>query len=518
MSRRFPRTTSWSTPCTLRTVTSSARAPKFHTLRPALLLAGPFAALATYVLLSQFSPTLSPAATTTAAVAVWMGTWWMTEAVSIEVTGLLPIALFPLLKLGTLKETCAPYANEVIFLFLGGMIIGQALEKSGLHRRFALGVVSLVGVGPRRLIAGFLAASAFISMWVSNAAATVMMMPIATSVCLLLDKHPTNDDPKARQGFEASLLIAVAFGASIGGVGTLVGTPPMAQMRSFLGEYLGASLSFSQWLKIGLPIVLVMLPAAWAAIVFRAAPLPTRNLGDVHSLVQKDIRALGPMRWPEWAVLFTFIAAVSLWTASKPLSEWLIRAHAFDKKFDLDAIIAIGVSLVLFLLPWDRHFSRPLISWDDAARLPWGVLIMFGGGLSLADAISRSGLDKAIANAATSLQGAPFLVVLFVLALGAVALTEFASNTALVAAGLPVVAALARALDVPPVPACMVLSLAASLGFMMPAGTAPNALVFGTGRMTMRQMMHAGLRLDIVTAILVPLVVYAAWKLGLTPG
>jgi sodium-dependent dicarboxylate transporter 2/3/5 len=433
-----------------------------------------------------------------------MGTWWMTEAVSIEITGLLPIALFPLLKLGALKETCAPYANEVIFLFLGGMIIGQALEKSGLHRRFALGVVSLVGVGPRRLIAGFLCATAFISMWVSNAAATVMMMPIAISVCLLLDRETGADAPRARQGFEASLLIAVAFGASIGGVGTLVGTPPMAQMAAFVRKELNVDLSFQQWLKIGLPVVLIMLPAAWACITLRGERLPTRSLADVHALVQREVRALGPFRWPEWAVLAVFVLAVAAWVFSKQLGVG-------------DATIAIAAALVLFVLPWDRHFSRPLITWDDASRLPWGVLIMFGGGLSLADAISRSGLDTTIADAATGLRGAPFLLVLFVLAFGAVALTEFASNTALVAAGLPVVAALAKALGIPPVPACMVLSLAASLGFMMPAGTAPNALVFSTGRMTMRQMMKAGLRLDIVTAALAPLVIYGAWKLGLTP-
>lgn len=477
------------------------QAAPFHARRVVLLALGPLAGLATCLLLRASAPSLSPEATATAGTAVWMGAWWMTEAVSIEVTGFLPIALLPLLRLGTLKEACAPYANEVIFLFLGGMIIGQALEKSGLHRRFALAVISVVGASPRRLIAGFLCAAAFISMWVSNAAATVMMMPIATSVCLLLDREKGVDDPRRRQGFEASILIAVAFGASIGGVGTLVGTPPMAQMAAFIKKELGTEITFRQWLAIGGPVVLVMLPAAWAAICFFAAPLPHRLLGDVHALVEKEVRALGPMRWPEWAVLAVFLLAVAAWVCSQQLAIG-------------DATIAIAASLVLFLLPWDRRYSRPLITWDDAARLPWGVLVMFGGGLSLAEAISRNGLDKAIAHAATGLQGAPFLLVLFVLALGAVALTEFASNTALVAAGLPVVAALAKALEVPAVPACMVLSLAASLGFMMPAGTAPNALVFGTGRMTMRQMMVAGIRLDILTALLIPPAVYAAWKAG----
>ncbi len=472
-----------------------------------------------WLALRAAAPSLSPAATLTAGVAVWMGTWWMTEAVSIEITGLLPVALIPLLRLGTLKEACAPYANEVIFLFLGGMIIGQALEKSGLHRRFALGVVSVVGASPRRLIAGFLCATAIISMWVSNAAATVMMMPIAISVCLLLDSEKGRaggDDPAARQGFEASVLIAVAFGASIGGIGTLVGTPPMSQMKAYIVTQLGGTLTFSDWLKIGLPVMGVMLPAAWAAISVRAAKLPTRDLADVHALVQREIRGLGPVRWPEWAVLGVFGLAVLLWVASPWLCSLVKEKCGYDLLLG-DATIAIGASLLLFVLPWDGRWSRPLLTWGDAERLPWGVLVMFGGGLSLADAITRNGLDKAVADAASGLNGAPFLVVLFVLALGAVALTEFASNTALVAAGLPVVAALAKAIHIPAIPACMVLSLAASLGFMMPAGTAPNALVFGTGRMTMRQMMVAGFRLDVITALLVPLVVWGAWKLGLTP-
>lgn len=484
------------------------------------LIAGPLVGVLVWLALRAWAPSLTPEAALTAGIAVWMGLWWMTEAVSIEITGLLPIALLPTLGLGSLKQVCTPYANEIIFLFLGGMIIGCALEKSGLHRRFALGVVSVVGASPRRLIAGFLCASAFISMWVSNAAATVMMMPIAISVCLLLDREGAQhrgDNPQERQGFEASLLIAVAFGASIGGVGTLVGTPPMAQMRAFIVDQLKHELSFADWLKIGVPVIAVMLPAAWVAITLRGAPLPKRSLGDVHTLVQKEIRALGRMNWPEWAVLAVFCVAVVLWITAPLISKLVSKHWGYELTLG-DATIAIGAALILFLLPWDRRWSRQLITWGDAERLPWGVLIMFGGGLSLADAITRHGLDKAIADAAQGLHGAPFLIVLFALALGAVALTEFASNTALVAAGLPVVAALATALGVPPIPACMVLSLAASLGFMMPAGTAPNALVFSTGRMTMGQMMRAGVRLDLITAVLVPLVIWGAWKLGMVPG
>lgn len=492
----------------LRGVSNDHHLGRLNAARIAKLAAGPLIGVMVWLALRTWAPGLAPNAALTAGLAVWMGLWWMTEALSIEITGLLPIALVPVLGLGTLKETCAPYADEVIFLFLGGMIIGQALEKSGLHRRFALAVITVVGASPRRLIAGFLCATAFISMWVSNAAATVMMMPIAISVCLLLDREqrPANaEEPTARQGFEASLLIAVAFGASIGGVGTLVGTPPMAQMAAFLKKELGTTLSFQEWLSIGGPVVLLMLPLAWAAITIRGPRMPDHNLAGVRQLVQQEVRDLGPMRWPEWAVLAVFLLAVFAWVFSKQLGVG-------------DATVAITASLVLFILPWDGRWSKQLITWEDASRLPWGVLVMFGGGLSLAAAISRNGLDKAIADAAQGLHGAPFLLVLFVLALGAVALTEFASNTALVAAGLPVVAALAKALDVPPVPACMVLSLAASLGFMMPAGTAPNALVFSTGRMTMGQMMRAGVRLDLITAVLVPLVIWGAWKLGMVPG
>ncbi len=488
-------------------------ATAFNARRIVTLILGPVLGLVTWLLLHFNAPGLAPQAAFTAGVGVWMGIWWMTEALPIEATGLLPIVVFPLLGLlgttpGAFKvdAICAPYATDIIFLFLGGMIIGLAIERSGLHRRFALGVVRIVGASPRRLIGGFLFATAFISMWVSNAAATVMMMPIALSVCALLDRTELSlRDGAGRKGFEASMLLAVAFGASIGGVGTLVGTPPMAQMAGFLKDSVGVELTFASWLKIGLPVIAVMLPAAWAAITLRGAKVPTHDLREVHTLVSREIAGLGPMRWPEWAALCVFALAVGLWVTS--------ALHHIP-----DAVVAISAAMILFILPWDRKWSRQLISWDDASSVPWGVLVMFGGGLSLAATISRSGLDKAIADAAGGLTGASLLVVLFVVAMGSVVLTEFASNTALTAAGLPVVAALSVALGVPPVPACMTMALAASLGFMLPAGTAPNALVFGSGRVTMRHMMKIGLRLDILAAILVPLVVWGAWKMGMTPA
>jgi solute carrier family 13 (sodium-dependent dicarboxylate transporter), member 2/3/5 len=487
---------------------------------------GPIIAALVYVIIHHVAPALDPKAALTAAAGAWIATWWVLEALPLEATGLLPIVLFPALGIGTLAQTCAPYANEVIFLFLGGMTLGVGLERSGLHRRFGLAVVALVGVGPARLVGGFLLATTLLSMWVSNAAATIMMMPIALAACSLLDEEgqaDTDDARSRRTNLEAAMMLAVAFGASIGGIGTLIGTPPMAQMSVFLKSELGLEMSFASWFKVSIPVLLVMVPAAWLSLAFFSFKLPrtshtaqdgtqnreqnrAQNTSRVRDLIAQHRAALGPWAWREWTVALIFAAAVLAWV-TKPL-------HNIP-----DAIVSITAALLLFLLPdQPRARTRAVLTWEDAAKVPWGVLIMFGGGLTLAEAITRNKLDVAIADAAGGLHGASLLTVLLIVGVVTILLTEVASNTALTAAGLPILAALCKALDIPPVPALVTLALVASLGFMMPAGTPPNAIVFASKRVTIRQMMRAGVALDLFVALTIPLLVYAAYRMGLLPG
>ncbi|MDX2131989.1 MAG: DASS family sodium-coupled anion symporter [Planctomycetota bacterium] len=455
-----------------------------------------------------------------AALGVCIALWWVTEALPLEATGLAPIALFPLFGVATVEQAAAPYANPVIFLFLGGMILGQAMERWNLHRRVALWALAQVGAAPFMLIGGVLAITAFLSMWVSNTAAAVMMAPIAASIAGII----ASPAPGARRGIPlgAALLLAVAYGASIGGLGSLIGTPPTAQFAAFMQRELDRPVSFGEWLRFGLCIVLIMGVAAWGVLSLLCAERtdPSSRAG-VRDEIARQRRDLGAWTMGERVVLGTFLVAAFGWLGAPALARapdlagTLIADVCSRLK---DSVVAIAAALALFILPGSLRPFRPVLTWHEAERVPWGVLILSGGGLSLADALSRHGVDAALAGALAPLAGAPLLVLLFVLACGAIILTEFASNTALAAAALPVALAVARSMDVPPPLLLVTIVVAASLGFMMPAGTPPNAIVYATRRVTMRQMMNAGFRLDLLAAALAPVAVYAAWKLGLLPG
>jgi len=459
-----------------------------------------------------------------AACAVLMASWWMTEALPIEVTGLVPLALFPVLGVASMEEAAAPYATDIIFLFLGGMLLGQAMERWGLHTRFALMTISAVGSRPTRLVGGFLIAAAFLSMWVSNTAATVMMLPIGASVAALVRERFTGDgeghgDRRSAE-FGAAVVLAIAFGATIGGVGTLIGTPPTAQFAGFMART-GTRVTFLEWLRIGLPVLLVMLPVTWVVLTRIAFRMDGRALPGVRERIKGDLLGLGPMSRGERATMVVFVSTAAAWVgvplvASIPgiKGGWLGEALRNTK----DSGIAIIAAIALFVIPVNIRERRFVLSWREAERIPWGILLLFGGGLSLAAAIKANGVDLYIAGLADGLGGLPLLPMMLVFSLVCVLLTEFTSNTALVAAALPVGAAIAQRLEVPPAAVLITITLAASLGFMMPAGTAPNALVFASGRVSMRQMMRAGIWLDLLAAVLVPLVVYGAMRAGVLPG
>jgi sodium-dependent dicarboxylate transporter 2/3/5 len=477
------------------------------------MLAGPLAAGATYALLAGAG--LTGEGRIVAAVGVLMLVWWITEALPISVTGLVPLAIMaPLLGLSRPEYAAfaAPYADPIIALFLGGMLLGRAMERWHLHRRLALGVITAVGSSPTRLVAGFLVSTGFLSLWVSNTAATVMMLPIGASVAAIivtrLRERGDQDALAVARSVGPALVLAIAFGASIGGVGTLIGTPPISQYSGFARDRLGVEVSFFAWMKLGIPVVAIMLLAAWIVLSRIAFRLSIGRVEGVGEFLASERRALGRLSAGEWGVLGVFLLACAGWITSSMTGV-------------PDASVAMLAAILLFIVPAREAGSvgwRPLLTWKEGVAIPWGVLLLFGGGLALAKAIETHGVDDAIAGLASGLDGLPLFVILFAVAAVTLVLTEFASNTALVAIGLPIGAAMAPALGVPAPVLLITITLAASLGFAMPAGTAPNALVFASGLVRMREMVRAGVLLDVFAAVFVPMAVMGAMKVGLLPG
>lgn len=487
------------------------------------LIAGPILAIALYLLLQSVAPELSHAARAAAAVAVLMGVWWVTEALPLEVTGLTPIVLFPILGVATLKEAAAPFADPIIYLFLGGMLLGQAMELWGLHRRLALNSLAFFGGRPAFIVLGFLLVTAFISMWVSNTAATVMMLPIGASVAAIVTPRLAATNPRhaPETNFMPAIVLAIAFGATIGGVGTIIGTPPITQYAGYMRSALGKEVSFVAWLPLGLSALAIFLPITWLVLTRLAFRVPTSAVEGVADQISSQRRALGPLSRGEWIVLIIFTLAATCWIgvpllAAIPAVKDSIIGAALARTGD--ATIAIAAALALFIIPVSLRERRMALSWAEAKQVPWGILLLFGGGLSLAESLRSTGVDKYIASLASPLGGTHPFIVLLILSAAAIILTEFLNNTALVAAALPVASGIAESLGLPAAAALATVTLSASLGFMLPGGTAPNALVFSSGRVNMPQMMRAGAWLDVACAIGSPSLVMLAWKLGLLPG
>jgi sodium-dependent dicarboxylate transporter 2/3/5 len=449
---------------------------------------------------------LEPAAWRTAACAVAMAILWITEAIPIPATGLLPLALFPLLGVGTIGETAAPYSNPVIFLFLGGFLLAAAMERWGLHRRLALTIIRAMGTAPRRLVAGFLASAAFVSMWISNTAATLLLLPIGVSVLELGDRSRDRETVDEEGGVPAvgagdlapALVAAIAFGAGIGGVATLIGTPPNALTAAFLLESYGIQVGFVRWMAIGVPLVLVALPLTYAVLVRLAFRVEGGELPGGRALIDREIASLGPAGRGEWFVAAAFLLAAAGWITRPILERWIPGIS--------DAGIAMLAALGLFLAPVSLSKREFALDWSTAQRIPWGVIVLFGGGLSLADAIERTGLASWLAAGFAGFGAWPFWALLGVVCLVVVLFSELASNTATAAAFLPVVGALALSTGQDPMPLVIAAGLAASGGYMLPVATPPNAIVYGTGRITVPQLARAGALLDLLFLILVPAV------------
>lgn len=430
----------------------------------------------------------------TAAVAALMATWWISEAVPIAVTALLPLVLFPLLGIAPIGKAAPPYANPVVFLFLGGFILAAGLEQSGLHRRIALGVVRTVGTRPANLVGGFMVATAAISMWVSNTATVLMMLPIATSVMSVMSGDESD------KKLAPPLLLGIAYAASIGGLGTLIGTPPNALLAGFASESLHRRIGFVEWMAVGVPLVVVAIPICWlllTRVVFRPGNEPSAGMAEI---LDEQRRSLGRMTRAEWITALVCAVTALAWIF-EPLLGRLLPSIS-------DAGIGITGGLLLFLIPVEWKTHRFVITWEHVERLPWGVLILFGGGLSLASAVESSGLATWIGGAFSGLRGVSPLILTTIITTVVVFLGEIASNTATAATFVPLVATLAVAFGLDPLLLAIPAALAASCSFMLPAGTPPNALVYADGRLSIPQMVRAGIWMDLVMIVMIEAVTF----------
>ena len=454
------------------------------------LFAGPVAALMVVVF---FSPeTLPQAGVYVAAIGTLMAIWWATEAIPVAVTAFLPLVALPVLGVGSVAENAQPYAHPIIYLFFGGFVIALAIERCGLHRRIALAVFSFVGANARFLVGGFMIAAAIVSMWISNTSTTLMLLPIAISVATVINETMPDLSVKARSHFNTALLLGLAYGATLGGVATLVGTPPNAFMAGFMADTYAVEIDFARWMLVGVPVALVMLPLAWLSLTRIMYRVDFRASSEAINHIASMRAGLGPMSKAEQRTGLLFLFLVAGWLFRRPIADLPFMGEVTD------TTIAMTAAVAAFLIPSGQK-GEALMRWSDMAKLPWGVLILFGGGLALAAAIANSGLALWIGE-----QLAPLgLINLTLLVIAATALviflTELTSNLATTATFLPVIAAVAVETGQDPLLFVIPVTLAASCAFMLPVATPPNAIVFSSGHISIPQMARAGLLLNLVS-------------------
>jgi sodium-dependent dicarboxylate transporter 2/3/5 len=482
--------------------------------------AGPALGVLVYLLLPQAYPGMDGAPVelghpgrATAGVAVWMATWWFTEAIPVYATALLPLVLLPLLRAATMKAAAAPYAHELIFLFMGGFLLALAMERWGLHRRIALTALRVAGDRPVHVVGAFMAVSAGLSMWVSNTATAIMMLPVALSVIELVAQGSAPGEPHWAPGspvrsFAIALLLGIAYAASIGGVATPIGTPPNLFLLSYVQEHLDREISFVRWMALSLPLVALFLPITWLLLTRVLHPVRLPRIEGGPALVGQALRDLGPMSRGERIVLGVFLLTSGLWI-TRPLLTGIELAGIRPLAGLTDAGIAMLAALLLFVAPVDRRAGTFALDWDTAVKLPWGILILFGGGLSLAAAIQQNGVAELIGSQASAFAGVPSWITVLAVVAGIIFLTELTSNTATTAALVPVLATVAPGLGFDPLLLVVPAAVSASCAFMLPVATPPNAVIFGSGLVRIPDMVQAGFWLNLIGIALVTLFTYA---------
>lgn len=487
------------------------------------LALGPLLFVGTQLFLSPSG--LSPRANAVLASTLWIAAWWMTEAVPIPVTSLLPIVLFPTLGVTSVVDAAAPYADPVVFLFLGGFLVALAIERWGLHRRIALNVLHRAGDDTHRLILGFMVVTAVLSMWISNTATAMMMVPIGMAVVAQLEafRSPedvtpayaspsietldTRDVPSSN--FGAALMLGIAYAASIGGVATIIGTPPNAILAGIARTSLGVQIGFLEWMLFGLPIAVVFLPVTWGVLIALLRP-ELRTIPESGAVIERQLAELGAMSTGERRTLIVFAIVAA---------GWILRPFVIEPIAPgiTDTVIALVGGVLVFLIPVDLRRGEFLLDWEYTTRVPWGVLLLFGAGFSLAGAFQASGLDQWIAGNLTGLRGVSFIVILLAVATLVVFLTEVTSNSATASLFIPVMASLAVSLAVSPMILMVTVAVAASFAFMLPVATPPNAIVFGSGYLSIPQMARVGFWLNLGGILFLTAMVYVwlpiAWGL-----
>ena len=473
--------------------------------RVGLIVAPVFLAL---VLMTEPPEGLSVAAWRTAGVVAVMAILWLTEAVPITVTAFLPLVLFPLLGVASVTDAAAPYANPVIYLFLGGFILAIGLQRWRLHERVAFWIIGKTGSRASRVLAGFMIATAFVSMWINNSATTVMMLPMAISVAGLFAARLEMDE-KAKAGIGLALLLGVAYSASIGGVGTLIGTAPNAFMAGFMRENYGLQIGFGEWMMVGVPFVVIGITLAHAVLSRMCLTDRRLEIPGLQEEVREKSSGLGKWSRGEIAVAVVFCSAALLWMA-QPLLRPLVPALS-------DAVIGMMAGIVLFLIPVNWRRGEFVLSGSDLRDLPFGVLVLLGGGLSMAEMVDRTGLAAWLGTWTTGWQILPVALVVVLITVGILFLTELTSNTATTATFLPVVASVAVGMGYDPMLLVVPAVMAASCAFMLPVGTPPNAIVFASGMVPLQRMARVGLVLNVFFAALIPLLVFTAgaWVFGI---
>ncbi|MDH3492607.1 MAG: DASS family sodium-coupled anion symporter [Acidobacteriota bacterium] len=474
------------------------------------LIAGP---IVFFAILLFFRPEgLSSEANAILASTAWVAVWWISEAMPIAVTALLPIILFPITGGLSLNDTTASFGHRYIFLYIGGFILAIAIEKWNLHRRISLSIIKLVGTDVVRIILGFMIATAFMSMWISNTATTVMMLPIGMAIVTQLRDNPETVENE-NLIFGKALMLAIAYSATIGGISTLIGTPPNLVLAGVLQETYGIEITFSRWIIFGLPISILLLIICWTYLTRFAFSFKQREFPGGEAEIKRQLDELGKMSFEEKVVLGVFMLTAFAWITRSFLLKQFIPA--ID-----DTIIAVFAAILLFILPASKKGKR-IINWEEAVRLPWGILLLFGGGMALASGFQNSGLAKWLGGQITLLQGVSIILVVLALITAVNLLTEITSNLATTAMLLPILAPMALSIDVHPLLLMVAATVAASCAFMLPVATPPNAVVFGSGYLKIPDMVKTGIWMNTLSILLLSAIVYfllpVIWGFDVTP-
>ena len=429
------------------------------------------------------------------AVALLMISWWIAEALPMPAVALIPLVLFPLMGIAKISEAAAPYANEVVFLFMGGFLIGLGIEKWNLHKRIALSIVQYTGTNGNRIILGFILATGFISMWLSNTATTMMMLPIAASVISVVVAK--NENNSQLRHFAVCMMLAIAYASNFGGIATIIGTPPNVAYASYISKQLNNDISFSAWMLIGIPISLLLLFSLYIVLI-KLFPSNIDSNDEMRLLIKNELKALGPMTVPEKRVLYIFITTALLWIFRDLINQLGIV------KLD-DNMIAVFGGLLMFVVPAGKGVKQNerILVWSDTTKMAWGILLLFGGGITLAAALEKVGLIKMLGVWLSGFSGSSVVFLVIAVTIISLFISEVMSNVAQVIVFAPVVTGIATATGVDPYMLGIPMTLAASCASMMPMGTPPNAIVFSTGHLKLSEMMKAGLIMNLISIVLI---------------